>query len=161
MNAMVVLSLDNFLIYIWRLMIFSNSWIAQPKAAVAAVVGKIFLSDSGGDDAAATWVAANSALLSKRSLPLSLARSVGRTFGRKFIPDSRYQLLIRAALRASSEAITVCGGSDRARRGRQEGPCMKLAGEGERLVTGLQPWFCLSLPLRWTESYIIFTFNPY
>ena len=122
-----------------------------------AVVGKIFLSDSDGDDAAAP--AGN--LSRRRRLmrlvgrppfrqfrPLgSLGRSSGRTFGRKFIPDSRYQLLIReetvrvrpppapARRPPPAGAVTVCG-SDRARLLHEIGR-PRRGDPGERLV-GLQ-----------------------
>ena len=75
------------------------------------VVGKIFLSDSDGDDAGGNLSPRRRRMrLPARppippSIPASLSpsvgRSVGRTFGRKFIPDSRYQLLIRATVRPS------------------------------------------------------------
>ena len=74
------------------------------------VVGKIFLSDSDGDDAGGNLSHRRRMRLPARppippsspaSLSLSVGRSVGRTFGRKFIPDSRYQLLIRATVRPS------------------------------------------------------------
>ena len=110
------------------------------------VVGKIFLSDSDGDDAGGNLSPRRRRMRlparppippsSPASLSPSVGRSVGRTFGRKFIPDSRYQLLIRATVRRGCNCLRPisCKSLARSERGERD------------WFTELQPYFCLSLP---------------